>query len=132
MDMTRAARRNPYAARIARDGYVVNVKRGRPPKGSETGPTVTKSIRLPPEIWERLEASARVQGIALHALLRAALLAWLEQSPGEIEARGRVLEWIGPEAKPTASESAAIVGEWGRPSVARAPRRKRGTKHAKR
>ncbi len=83
MDMTRAARRNPYAARIARDGYVVNVKRGRPPKGSEAGPTVTKSVRLPPEVWERLEASARVQGVALHALLRAALLAWLEQSQGE-------------------------------------------------
>ncbi len=81
MDMTRAARRNPYAARIARDGYVVNVKRGRPPKGSEAGPTVTKSVRLPPEVWEQLEASARARGIALHALLRAALLAWLEQSP---------------------------------------------------
>ena len=79
MDMSQASQKNPYAARIARDGYTVHVKRGRPPKGTGSGPTVTKSIRLPPEVWARLQEKAQTDGIALHALLRVALLAWLEQ-----------------------------------------------------
>ena len=79
MDLSRATRKNPYAERIAREGYTVHVTRGRPRKGEETGPTITKSIRLPPEVWARLERRARVEGIPLHALLRAALLAWLDQ-----------------------------------------------------
>ena len=80
MDFSRGARRNPYAARIARSGYTVHVTRGRgrPLKGEETGPTVTKSIRLPPAIWKQLEQRARAEGLALHALLRLALLAWLD------------------------------------------------------
>jgi len=79
MDLGRAVRRNPYAERLAREGYTVHVTRGRPRKGEETGPTVTKSVRLPPEVWQRLEERARAQGMPLHALLRTALLAWLEQ-----------------------------------------------------
>ena len=80
MDLSRAERRNPYAARLARDGYTVHVRRGRPRRGEETGPTVTKSVRLPPEIWARLEEEARAGGIPLHALVRSALLAWLERA----------------------------------------------------
>jgi hypothetical protein len=80
MDLTQASRRNPYAARIAREGYTVRLTRGRPRKGEEAGPTVTKSVRLPPEVWERLKERARVEGVPLHALLRAALLAWLEHA----------------------------------------------------
>ncbi len=79
MDLGRAVRGNPYAERLAREGYTLHVTRGRPRKGAETGPTVTKSVRLPPEVWQRLEERARAQGVPLHALLRTALLAWLEQ-----------------------------------------------------
>ncbi len=79
MDLSRAERRNPYAARIAREGYTVHVRRGRPRRGQETGPTVTKSVRLPPEVWERLQERARAEGKPLHALVRFALLAWLER-----------------------------------------------------
>jgi hypothetical protein len=80
MDLTQASRRNPYAARIAKEGYTVHVSRGRPRKGEETGPTVTKSVRLPPEVWNRLKERALAEGVPLHALLRAALLAWLERA----------------------------------------------------
>lgn len=38
-------RRNPYAARIAAEG--IHVRRGRPTKGTETGPTVPRSVRVP-------------------------------------------------------------------------------------
>jgi hypothetical protein len=79
MDLSRAERRNPYAARIASENYTVHVRRGRPRRGEETGPTVTKSVRLPPEVWARLEERARAGGIPLHALVRSALLAWLER-----------------------------------------------------
>lgn len=79
MNFSRAERRNPYAARIDRDGYSVHVRRGRPRRGSETGPTVTKSVRLPPEVWAQLQERASAEGVPLHALLRAALIAWLER-----------------------------------------------------
>ena len=36
---TAKVRRNPYAARVAAEG-IVHVRRGRPRKGTETGPTV--------------------------------------------------------------------------------------------
>jgi hypothetical protein len=68
-------RKNPYMARIRRAGIVVlQVGRGRPRRGAETGPTVTKSVRLPPAVWAKLEKRARGEGIAMHALLRRALL----------------------------------------------------------
>ncbi len=62
MDLSRAERRNPYSARLARDGYTVHVRRGRPRRGEETGPTVTKSVRLPPEVWARLEGGSARRG----------------------------------------------------------------------
>ena len=39
-------RRNPYAARVAAEG-IVHVRRGRPRKGTETGPAEPRSIRFP-------------------------------------------------------------------------------------
>ena len=72
-------RRNPYAARIAAEGYTVHPSRGRPKKGTETGPTVPRSIRFPADLWKELEARARAEGIPLHAALRAAVLAWANQ-----------------------------------------------------
>lgn len=72
-------RPNPYAARIEKTGVVLQVGRGRPRRGAETGPTVTKSVRLPPAVWAKLEKRARAEGIAVHALLRRALLELAER-----------------------------------------------------
>ena len=72
-------RKNGYAARIAEAGIVLKVGRGRPRRGDETGPTVTKSVRLPPAVWAKLEKRARAEGIAVHALLRRALLELAER-----------------------------------------------------
>jgi hypothetical protein len=71
-------RRNPYAHRIAAEGLSVHVTRGRPRKGTETGPTVPRSIRFSAQMWKTLERRARAEGIPLHAALRAAVLAWLK------------------------------------------------------
>ena len=77
VDFTKGSvRRNPYAARIAAEGYTVHVTQGRPRKGEETGPTVPRSIRFPRDLWTHLEACANAEGIPLHAALRAAVLAW--------------------------------------------------------
>ena len=53
--------------------------RGRPRAGAETGPTVLKSVRLPPTIWKELEERARAEGVAVHALVRKAILALLRR-----------------------------------------------------
>jgi hypothetical protein len=73
-------RRNPYAARIAAEG-MIHVRRGRPRKGSETGPTEPRSIRFPAQVWEMLERKAKVEGMTLHSALRAAILDWVRQAP---------------------------------------------------
>jgi hypothetical protein len=72
-------RRNNYAGRIKADGLTLHVGRGRPRAGAETGPTVLKSVRLPPTIWKELEERARVEGVAVHALVRKAILALLRR-----------------------------------------------------
>jgi len=48
-------RRSNYAERIKTGGLTLQVGRGRPRGGAETGPTVLKSVRLPPAIWKELE-----------------------------------------------------------------------------
>ncbi len=73
-------RRNPYAERIAAEG-IVHVRRGRPRKGEETGPTIPRSIRFPAPVWKRLEKRAKAKGITLHAALREAIIAWAGRSP---------------------------------------------------
>ena len=79
VDFTRAKiRRNPYAHRVATEGASVHVLRGRPRKGSETGPTSPRSIRFPDAVWRTLEKRAKAEGITLHAALRAAVLTWVE------------------------------------------------------
>jgi hypothetical protein len=70
-------RRNPYARRIAAEGISVRVGRGRPKRGTETGPTIPRSVRFPASVWEHLERCAKAEGIPLHAALRAAVLAWV-------------------------------------------------------
>lgn len=72
-------RRNNYAERIKADGLTLHVGRGRPRAGAETGPTVLKSVRLPPTIWKELEERARAEGVAVHALVRRAILALLRR-----------------------------------------------------
>jgi hypothetical protein len=72
-------RRSNYAERIKADGLTLHVGRGRPPAGTETGPTVLKSVRLPPAVWKELEERARAEGVAVHALVRKAILALLRR-----------------------------------------------------
>jgi hypothetical protein len=73
-------RRNPYAARIAKEGITVQVGKGRPRKLREVGGTSPRSIRFPDEVWKMLEQRAKDEGIPLHAALRQAILAWLEKA----------------------------------------------------
>jgi hypothetical protein len=81
VDFDRAhLRRNPYAARVAAEG-IVHVTRGRPRKGTETGPTVPRSVRFPAELWKQLEAKAKAEGLTLHSALRAAILEWAKRTP---------------------------------------------------
>ncbi|MFT3913092.1 MAG: hypothetical protein QM704_03080 [Anaeromyxobacteraceae bacterium] len=68
-------RRNPYAARIALEGGI-HVRRGRPAKGHETGPTEPRSIRFPNAVWKELEAVAKARGLSLHSAMRRAILEW--------------------------------------------------------
>ena len=70
-------RRNPYALRIAREGISIHSGRGRPRKGTETGPTIPRSVRFPARVWKHLERRAKAEGIPLHAALRAAVMAWI-------------------------------------------------------
>src|SRR5437868_13738451 len=52
-------RRNPYALRIAAEGISIHAGRGRPRKGTETGPTVPRSVRFPPECGSILKGERR-------------------------------------------------------------------------
>ncbi len=67
---------NPYARRIAEEGLVVQVGRGRPKRLLEAGGTTPRSVRFPERIWALLERRARAKGITLHAALREAILEW--------------------------------------------------------
>jgi hypothetical protein len=51
-------RQSNYAERIKTGGLTLQVGRGRPRSGEESGPTVLKSVRLPPAIWKELEKRA--------------------------------------------------------------------------
>ncbi len=68
---------NPYAERIKRDGMRIHRYRGRPEKSAGACPTVVKSIRLPPKIWNDVDAQAAREGKNRHAALREAVLIWL-------------------------------------------------------
>jgi hypothetical protein len=73
-------RRNPYAARVAAEG-IIHVGKGRPRKGTETGPTVPRSIRFSKPVWKQLEMRAKSEGLSLHSALRAAILDWARRAP---------------------------------------------------
>lgn len=81
IDFTKVrVRKNPYAARIANEGIVVQVGRGRPKKLLEVGRTQPRSVRFPDAVWEQIEARAKKRGLTLHAALREAILAWLNHA----------------------------------------------------
>jgi hypothetical protein len=69
-------RRNPYARRIAAEGLVVQVGRGRPKRLLESGGTTPRSVRFPGAVWELLERRAKAKKLTLHAALREAILEW--------------------------------------------------------
>jgi hypothetical protein len=70
--------RNPYAARIAKEGIVVQVGRGRPKRLLEVGGTHPRSVRFPHAVWKQVEARAKAKGVSVHAALREAIIAWLK------------------------------------------------------
>ncbi len=81
VDFSKArVRRNPYAKRIAKDGLVVQVGRGRPKKILEVGGTEPRSVRFPGEVWKQIETRANAEGITVHAALREAILRWLDSA----------------------------------------------------
>jgi len=71
---------NPYARRIAAEGLVVQVGRGRPKRLLEAGGTFPRSVRFPEKIWTLLERRAKAKGMTLHAALREAILAWARKA----------------------------------------------------
>ena len=73
-------RRNPYAARVAREGLIVQIGRGRPKKLLEVGGTRPRSVRFSDSIWKQIEVAARARGLSVHAALREAILAWLRRA----------------------------------------------------
>jgi hypothetical protein len=87
IDFSKAkVRRNPYAARVAKEGMdlpggVHLPGRGRPKKGTEPGSSIPRSVRFPATMWAQLEKKAKAEGLSLHAALRAAIVAWLSRSP---------------------------------------------------
>jgi hypothetical protein len=77
LDSSKArVKRNVSAARVPKDGLVVQVGRGRPKRLLEAGPTTPRSVRFPDKIWALLERRAKAKGITLHAALREAILEW--------------------------------------------------------
>src|ERR1700734_1711410 len=81
VDFSKArVRKNPYAARIAKEGITVQVGKGRPKKLEEVGGTSPRSVRFPDEVWKLIEARAKKKGLSLHAALRMAILDWIERA----------------------------------------------------
>ena len=62
IDFSKArVRRNPYAARIAKEGITIQVGRGRPKKLLEVGGTRPRSVRFPDVVWKEIEARAKAR-----------------------------------------------------------------------
>ena len=81
IDFTRTkVRLNPYAARIAKEGLIVQVGRGRPRKLLEVGPTRPRSVPFPEAVWKQIEMRAKARRISVHAALLEAILAWLKRA----------------------------------------------------
>ena len=70
--------RNPYYARIRAAGGIQIHAPGRPKRGEVRQPTAVRSVRLPIEIWKRVQAQAKRERISLNAALRQAAQIWLK------------------------------------------------------
>ncbi len=73
-------RRNKFAVKAMVAASKIQYGKGRPPKGSEVGPTPARSIRLPEAVWKDLENEARARATTVHALLREVVLTHLARS----------------------------------------------------
>lgn len=51
---------------------------GRPKRGEAARPTVTRAVRLAPELWSALKAKADKDGVPLNAVVRSAVLKLLK------------------------------------------------------
>lgn len=81
IDFSKArVRKNPYAARIAKEGLEIQVGRGRPKKMLEVGTTRPRSVRFPDAVWAELEQRAKKKGLSVHAAMRQAILEWLKDA----------------------------------------------------
>jgi hypothetical protein len=58
-----------------------------PRKGTETRPTVPRSIHFPAGAWKHLER-AKAEGRPLYAVLRAAVMPWINKEADRHEGRG--------------------------------------------
>lgn len=47
----------------AAEADLVPTRRGRPPRGTRSKPTATRSIRAPADLWRRLDAMAKRRGV---------------------------------------------------------------------
>ena len=74
---TAQARRRPRQQAKAAALHL-QIGKGRPPRGSEVGPTTVRSIRLPAAVWRSLEKRATRQHMTVHSILRTAVVSYLE------------------------------------------------------
>jgi predicted transcriptional regulator len=73
------AERNPYARGIAIDGLQLQIGHRRPKVGTEVGPTETRTVRFPPQVWRAVERMAERRGLSTHAALRLAIVEWVQR-----------------------------------------------------
>ena len=72
-------RRNPYVTPAAESRAQWQYGRGRPPRGTEIGPTTVRSLRLPEAAWAALDREAKRRKTTTHALLRELVAMFLER-----------------------------------------------------
>lgn len=54
----------------------LSTRKGRPKNGEEPVGTVTRTVRMPLDLWTYLEGKAHENGLSLHAAIRTALVEW--------------------------------------------------------
>ena len=74
--MQKWERRPRIAARLAAEGMAVP-RGGRPRRGQDLGPSLTRSVRVPNALWDQLERRARSKKLTVNAAFRLALAEWV-------------------------------------------------------
>lgn len=74
------ARRNPYAARIAKEGITIQIGRARPRQLVAPSAVPSVSVDLPKTLWKRVEARAAARGISVETALREAIIEWATEA----------------------------------------------------